>query len=107
MDHLKHAAQTGAKQTQVILNLPPKWLNMYSDFITKNGAAVGQVEGALRSLSYILPGRFRDSELASESLNSSVQLLSLYHDSLLSRALAHSLRKAPVHQSPHNRYTRF
>ena len=108
MDKLKQAAQRGASQTNVIINLPPKWLNMYSDFITKNAGAVGQVEGALRSLSYIIPGRFRESEIASESLNSGVQLLSLYHDNLLSRALAHSLRgQKNVHQSPHNRYTRF
>jgi peroxin-16 len=30
---------------------------MYSDFITKNAGAVGQVEGALRSLTYIIPGK--------------------------------------------------
>jgi peroxin-16 len=109
METLKNAAKEGANQTQVVLSLPPRWLNMYSDFITKNAGAVGQVEGALRSLSYILPGRFRESEIASESLNSGVQLLSLYHDSLLSRALAQSLRsqKSLQHQSPHNRYTRF
>jgi peroxin-16 len=52
-------------------------------------------------------GRFRESELAAESLNSGVQLLSLYHDSLLSRALAQSLQRQKHHQSPHNRYTRF
>lgn len=50
-------------------------------------------------------GRFRESEIASESLNSGVQLLGLYHDDLLSRALTHSLRGKP--QTPHNRYTRF
>lgn len=103
METLKAAAD----QTRLVVTMPPKWLNMYSDFITKNAGAVGQVEGALRSLSYIIPGRFRESEIASESLNSGVQLLSLYHDSLLSRALAHSLQHKNVHQSPHNRYTRF
>ena len=103
MERLKQAAD----QTKFVVTLPPKWLNMYGDFITKNAGAVGQVEGALRSLSYIIPGRFRESEVASESLNSSVQLLSLYHDSLLSRALAHSLQQQKQHQSPHNRYTRF
>ncbi|KAK5120061.1 hypothetical protein LTR85_006542 [Meristemomyces frigidus] len=103
MDRLKQAAD----QTKVIVKLPPKWLNMYGDFITKNAGAVGQVEGALRSLTYILPGRFRESDVASESLNSGVQLLALYHDSLLSRALAHSLPQSKQHQSPHSRYTRF
>lgn len=108
MEKLKQAATYGVDQTNVVINLPPKWLNMYSDFITKNAGAVGQVEGALRSLSYVIPGRFRDSEIASESLNSGVQLLSLYHDNLLSRALAQSLRgQKAVHQNPHNRYTRF
>lgn len=38
------------------LSLPPKWLGMYSDFITKNAGAVSQIESALRSLTYIIPG---------------------------------------------------
>ncbi|TKA69703.1 hypothetical protein B0A49_04479 [Cryomyces minteri] len=92
-------------RTSEALSMPPKWLNMYGDFIAKNASAVSQIESALRSLIYIIPGRFRESEIASESLHTSVQLLSLYHDSLLSRALAHSLSKR--HPSPHNRYTRF
>jgi hypothetical protein len=29
---------------------------MYSDFITKNSSAVSQIESALRSLTYIIPG---------------------------------------------------
>ena len=51
-------------------------------------------------------GGLKMSDISTESLNSGVQLLSLYHDNLLSRALAQQLR-APRHQSPHNRYTRF
>ncbi|QIX02486.1 hypothetical protein AMS68_008003 [Peltaster fructicola] len=89
------------------LTMPHKLLDMYNDFITKNAGAVGQVEGALRSLTYIIPGRFRESEIATESLNSSVLLLSLYHDNLLSRALTQSLHGLRHHQSPHNRYTRY
>ncbi|GAB7366099.1 hypothetical protein MBLNU230_g7661t1 [Neophaeotheca triangularis] len=104
MEHVKGAV----KQTRVAVSMPPKWLNMYSDFITKNAGAVGQIEGALRSLTYIIPGRFRESEVASETLHSSVQVLSLYHDSLLSRALALSLKnRSPRQQTPHSRYTRF
>lgn len=37
-------------------SLPPKWLGQYSDFITKNASAVSQIESALRSLTYIIPG---------------------------------------------------
>lgn len=56
-------------------------------------------------------GRFRDAEIASESIHSGVQLLSLYHDTLLRRA--HTITKLPLPPSlsqppsPHGRYTRF
>lgn len=52
-------------------------------------------------------GRFRDAEIASESIHSGVQLLSLYHDSLLARAVAALPGLRRPHPSPHNRYTRF
>jgi peroxin-16 len=89
-----------------LLALPPKWLSMYGTFITKNQSSVTQIESALRSLTYIIPGRFRDAELASESLHSSIQLLSMYHDTLLTRAIS-KLPGMPRQQSPHNRYTKF
>jgi len=52
MNRLKQAAG----HTKDVATLPPRLLNMYTDFITKNAGAVGQVEGALRSLTYIIPG---------------------------------------------------
>ncbi|KAJ6442439.1 peroxisomal membrane protein pex16 [Purpureocillium lavendulum] len=88
-----------------ILSLPPQWLAMYDEFITKNAGQVSQIESALRSLTYIIPGRFRDAEIASESIHSGVQLLSLYHDTLLSRAV--SRLPVPPVRSAHARYTRF
>jgi peroxin-16 len=95
------------QKTGEVLSMPPKWLGMYSDFITKNSSAVTQIESALRSLTYIIPGRFRESEIASESLHSGVQVLSLYHDSLLAKAMAQmpGTRRHPV--TPHHRYTKF
>lgn len=36
--------------------MPPQWLAMYDDFITKNAGQVSQIESALRSLTYIIPG---------------------------------------------------
>lgn len=88
-----------------ILSMPPQWLSMYDEFITKNAGQVSQIESALRSLTYIIPGRFRDAEIASESIHSGVQLLSLYHDSLLQKALA----RLPMTSIPsaHARYTRY
>ncbi|PKS12393.1 hypothetical protein jhhlp_000597 [Lomentospora prolificans] len=87
---------------------PPKLVHMYEDFITKNSGQVSQIESALRSLTYIIPGRFRDAEIASETLHSGVQLLSLYHDNLLSRAVS-TISRGPGARppSPHTRYTRY
>ncbi|KNG82562.1 peroxisomal membrane protein pex16 (peroxin-16) [Aspergillus nomiae NRRL 13137] len=53
-------------------------------------------------------GRYRDSEISSECVHSSVQLLSLYHDSLVSRVISRLpstiSRPAPT---PHSRYTKY
>ncbi|PWY78401.1 peroxisome membrane protein [Aspergillus sclerotioniger CBS 115572] len=87
---------------------PSKWLPLYEEFVTKNASSVGQVESALRSLTYIIPGRYRDSEISSECVHSGVQLLSLYHDSLVSRVISRlpSTRRRPT-PSPHARYTKY
>lgn len=90
-----------------VLSMPPKWLHMYSDFIAKNSHQVSQIESALRSLTYVIPGRFRDAEIASETLHSGVQLLSLYHDSVLRGALSKVPALAGSRPGPHARYTRF
>lgn len=83
------------------------YLNIYGDFITKNAHAVSQIESALRSLTYIVPvARFKDVELATESLHSGVQLLSLYHDSLLGHAISPPAGPGSK-PTPHNRYTKF
>lgn len=36
---------------------PSKWISAYENFVTKNVNTVNQVESALRSLTYIIPGR--------------------------------------------------
>ncbi|KAK8068637.1 peroxisomal membrane protein PEX16 [Apiospora saccharicola] len=111
-----HASSSSKKPTpssksknpiQAVLSLPPRFLHMYSDFITKNNHQVSQIESALRSLTYIIPGRFRDSEIASETLHSGVQLLSLYHDTVLLRALSQLPGLSVRIPGPHARYTRF
>ncbi|KAI9836222.1 MAG: hypothetical protein M1819_001559 [Sarea resinae] len=103
MDFYKKAA----KKLPEAAALPSQYLGMYGDFITKNASAVSQIESALRSLTYIIPGRFRESEIASESLHSGVQVLSLYHDSLLYRAADRLPANQKPHPSTHARYTRF
>lgn len=89
------------------LSLP----STYSKYVIHNSSSVSQIESALRSLTYLLPGsRLHDTELASESLHTSVQLLSIYHDNLLT----HASKLMPAAQaalgpklSPHARYTKF
>jgi len=45
------------QKTGEVLSMPSQWLGMYSDFITKNSSAVTQIESALLSLTYIIPGQ--------------------------------------------------
>lgn len=45
-----------ASPVRAVLSLPPQWLQMYDEFITKNASQVSQIESALRSLTYIIPG---------------------------------------------------
>ncbi|KAJ5755348.1 Peroxisome membrane protein Pex16 [Penicillium manginii] len=113
---------------------PSKWLAHYEDFVTKNSSSVGQVESALRSLTYIIPGecdpiteyyrlgaeepqltylfhssgRYRESEVASECVHSGVQLLSLYHDSLVEKVISRLPSTVPrPTPTPHSRYTKY
>ncbi|KAJ5442355.1 Peroxisome membrane protein Pex16 [Penicillium cf. griseofulvum] len=87
---------------------PSKWLSIYEDFVTKNASSVGQVESALRSLTYIIPGRYRESEIPSECVHSGVQLLSLYHDSLVSQVIDQLPSTVPrPSPTPHSRYTKY
>ncbi|CAI7584175.1 Peroxisome membrane protein Pex16 [Penicillium cosmopolitanum] len=87
---------------------PSKWLALYEDFVTKNSSSVGQVESALRSLTYIIPGRYRESEVASECVHSGVQLLSLYHDSLVAKVISRLPSTVPrPTPTPHSRYTKY
>lgn len=87
--------------------------DMYAEYVASNAHSVGQVESTLRSLTYLLPGaRLNDSELASESVHTFVQLLSIYHDHLLKKKAASlsrsaSAKLAPPKPSHHARYTMF
>ncbi|KAL8670112.1 MAG: hypothetical protein Q9168_005339, partial [Polycauliona sp. 1 TL-2023] len=84
------------------ISLPSHWLKSYEDFVTKNATSVGQIESGLRSLTYLIPGRFHEAELASETIHTSTLLLSLYNTSLLRRHFP-----CPTPPSPQTRYTTF
>ncbi|CAG8504822.1 4574_t:CDS:2 [Diversispora eburnea] len=82
-------------------------LKRYDELILKNASQISSIESSLRTLTYVLPGRFADAEFTSETLFALLNLIGLYHDSILVRAaenLPPSKRPIP---SPHNRYTRY
>ncbi|KAL8726627.1 MAG: hypothetical protein Q9166_006586 [cf. Caloplaca sp. 2 TL-2023] len=102
MTDLYKQAQSSIPAT---ISLPSHWLKSYEEFVTKNASSVGQIESAIRSLTYLIPGRFREAELASETrmyFHTTTLLLSLYHTSLLRRHFP-----SPSPPSPQSRYTSF
>ncbi|KAJ2400763.1 hypothetical protein GGI23_001834 [Coemansia sp. RSA 2559] len=61
-------------------------LQKYAQFVVDNAAQVNSIENGLRMLTYVLPGRFADSELASEAIYTLLSFIGVYHDGVLSRA---------------------
>lgn len=83
-------------------------LARYDNYILQNASSVTSIESTLRTLTYLLPGRFQDSEAASETLYAALNLLGIYHDSILARAIERLPNSAKKPQlSAHNRYTKF
>ncbi|KAG2175709.1 hypothetical protein INT43_001356 [Umbelopsis isabellina] len=83
-------------------------LKKYEDFLISNASQITGIEGTLRSLTYFLPGRFHDAEFASQALFAALNVLGLYHDTILRKA-AKSQGKLPsgdnIDSSPFNKYT--
>lgn len=82
------------------------WLQKYEQFLLKNASQISSIESSLRSLVLILPGRFQDAEIASESVSSALQIIGLYHDSILAKAARSAGQtNEAVQESQHNKYT--
>jgi len=82
-------------------------LARYETFLIKNVSTISSLESTLRSITWILPGRFRDAELASEALSAALNVMSMYHDTLLAQFVQSDPKyKALIPPSPHTRYTR-
>ncbi|KAF9208459.1 Peroxisomal membrane protein pex16 [Haplosporangium sp. Z 27] len=82
------------------------FLKKYESFIFKNATQVSSIESTLRSLTYILPGRFDDADLASEALFSTLNLLGIYHDTILTKHVNSLPATHKPTPSALNRYTR-
>ncbi|KAI0692789.1 peroxisome membrane protein [Cytidiella melzeri] len=85
----------------------PSALAHYESFLVNNVSTISTVESTLRSITWILPGRFKDAELASEALSALLNITSLYHDTLLARILKTDPKyKSVLPATSHTRYTR-
>ncbi|CAO3624071.1 unnamed protein product [Cunninghamella blakesleeana] len=85
-------------------------IQAYEGFLLKNVSQISSIESALRSLSYILPGRFHDAELASQAIYAGLNLLSLYHNSILRHAANKYIEDSKTNlleESQFNKYTQF
>lgn len=82
-------------------------LAKYEDFLVRNVSTISSVESSLRSITWFLPGRFKDAELASEALSALLNVTSLYHDTLLARIVQSDPKWKPILPLPlHTKYTR-
>jgi len=100
-------------------------LARYESFLIQNVSTISSLESTLRSVTWFLPGRFRDADLVSEAcqfispsfphpspdifviVSSLLNTLSLYHDTLLNRAIGNEPRYKPLlPPSLHSRFTR-
>ncbi|KAF8905544.1 peroxisomal membrane protein PEX16 [Gymnopilus junonius] len=79
----------------------------YEAFLINNVSTISTLESSLRSITWFLPGRFKDAELASESLTTLLNLMSMYHDTLLARVVKANTSYRPlIPTSLHTRFTR-
>ena len=98
----------------------------YEAFLINNVSTISTLESALKSVTWILPGRFKDAELASEarqytsfhsqvafifkydlSVSTLINVVSMYHDMLLSRVIQSNPSYRPLIPSTlHNRFTK-
>ncbi|OCF57410.1 peroxin-16 [Kwoniella mangroviensis CBS 10435] len=97
-------------------------LTAYHSLLLSNLSTVQTIESGLSNITWFLPGRFEDAELASEGLYALLGLVSNYHDQILHSHIPREL-SLPPHpfidhtvgrispllpaESEHTRYTRY
>lgn len=102
-------------------------LARYESFLINNVSTISSLESSLRSITWFLPGRFKDAELASEArefelpsvnprfyflthfllVSALLNVMSMYHDTLLARFIKSNPNYRPIlPPSLHSRFTR-
>ncbi|OZJ04758.1 hypothetical protein BZG36_01830 [Bifiguratus adelaidae] len=120
-DIIKKHCPAPANDIKILLCGPPPMISAMTKATTELGYAkpravskledqITGIESALRSLTYILPGRFEDAEFASQALYAGLNILGLYNDTILQRAARDFSAENNVptpKPSLFNRYTRY
>ncbi|KAL9716282.1 hypothetical protein Ac2012v2_000728 [Leucoagaricus gongylophorus] len=79
----------------------------YEAFLINNVSTISTLESSLRSITWFLPGRFKDAELASEALTTLMNTMSMYHDTVLAKVVGNNPKYRPlIPSSLHTRYTK-
>ncbi|KXN90064.1 Peroxisomal membrane protein PEX16 [Leucoagaricus sp. SymC.cos] len=82
-------------------------LAKYESFLINNVSTISSLESSLRSITWFLPGRFKDAELASEALTALMNTMSMYHDTVLAKVVENNPKHRPlIPSSLHTRYTK-
>ncbi len=60
-------------------------MKYYEEYLVRNAQSIEAIENGLTALSYVLPGRFKDSDIASEILYMLLRFITLKHDKIIGK----------------------
>lgn len=122
-DHRTHNSAHLTDFITLLLSLMSFSLARYETFLINNVSTISSLESSLRSITWFLPGRFKDAELASEARSYTTTLFtyvsnfilvtalmnttSMYHDTILAKVAENNPNYRPlIPASLHTRYTK-